>query len=364
LEEGDEVPPLQGAASWERRLPFAGGTLDYGASVDGVLRIEEGTGEAARDVLRAGAYTGWREDRVLGYGMLVEAKTGAAVDVYRVAHDPAFEESLLRVTPAAALTLRWPLVRQGAGRIADLIEPVASIGWTVALGDELPNEDSRLPEFDETNLHAFSRLPGEDAVEEGGRLSLGLSWTRTVSGAASSLSVGRVFRTEILETSAASGLDGTASDWLVAGQIDLDVGLSVGARLLLDNDLSLARSEARLDWSSELVTLEAVYVRLPADRFENRPDRVEELSFEGEFRPSDRWAFRTEARYDLAREELGELGVGLTWRNECVEVDASLSRRYTSSDDQEPSTDFGLSVDLIGFSAANAPRVEPGACRG
>jgi hypothetical protein len=47
-----------------------------------------------------------------------------------------------------------------------------------------------------------------------------------------------------------------------------------------------------------------------------------------------------------------------------VEVDVSLARRYTSADGGEASTDFGLSVDLIGFSAGDRPRVQPGACRG
>lgn len=363
LEEGDEVPPLLGSASWERRLRAGGGTLAFGTSADGARRTGPGGGAAARDVLRAGAWAGWKADAVLGYGLLAEAETRAAVDAYRVTDDPGFGESILRATPEAALTLRWPLVRRGAGTAADLLEPVASLGWTGARGGTPPDEDARLPELDEANLHALSRLPGEDAVEEGGRLSLGLGWTRTAAGAASSLSVGRVLRTEAFGTSAASGLDGTASDWLVAGRLDLAGGLAFDARALIGDDFSLGKSEARLDWSTEGATLAAAYLRLPADAFEERPERLEELSLEGEIRPSDRWAIRTGVRYDIAREAPGELGLGLTWRSECVEVDVSLARRYTTSDDEEPSTEFGLTVDLIGFSAGSAPRVEPGACR-
>ena len=41
-----------------------------------------------------------------------------------------------------------------------------------------------------------------------------------------------------------------------------------------------------------------------------------------------------------------------------------MARRYTSADDEGPSTDFGLSVNLNGFSAGRQARVTPGRCRG
>lgn len=362
LDAEDEVPPLQGMASFERRLPLAEGTLRYGTSADGVLRTEGGA--ETRDLLRAGAWASWERDAVLAYGLVLEGEARAAVDAYRVRDDPAFDESILRAVPAAALTLRWPMVRRDATGAADLLEPVVSAGWAAALGGEPPNEDARLPELDEANLHALSRLPGEDAVEEGGRLSLGLSWTRRTPVAATTLAFGRLFRTDPFEASGATGLGGTASDWLVAGRIELGQGFALGARALLDDDFSPGRTEARLDWSGRGATVEAAYVRLPADAFADRPDRVEELSVGADLRPSGRWTLRSEARYDLARDRPVLLGVGVRWRNECVEVDVSLARRYTSSDETEPSTDLGLSVNLLGFSAGDGPRVEPGACRG
>lgn len=363
LDGEDEVPELLDEAAYERRIAVAGGTLGYGTSVDGVVRTEGGAGEEARDVLRAGAWAGWERDVVLRHGVILEGEARAAADAYRVNDDPAYDDAILRAIPAAAVTLRWPLVRRGAGGTADHIEPVVSLGWTAALGDEPPNEDSRLPELDEANLHALSRLPGEDAVEEGGRLSLGLTWTRQTPLGVSTLAFERVLRTEALDAGRASGLDGTASDWLVAGRVDLAEGLAFGARALIDEELSLGKTDARLDWSSEALTLEAAYVRVPADLLEDRSERVEELSLEAAFRPSERWTLRTEARYDLARDQAGLVGVGVEWRNECVEVDVSVARSYTS-DGEEPSTDFGLSINLLGFLAGDGPRVEPGACHG
>ncbi len=363
LAEDDEVPLLQGFGAWEARRPAAGGILTYGASVDEILRIEGGLPEDARDVLRAGASAGWRGDSVLRYGFVLEGEARGAVDAYRIGEDPVFDDSFLRATPAAAVTLRWPLLRRGAGETSDLLEPVATLGWTGAFGNEPPNEDARLPELDEANLHALSRLPGEDQVEEGGRLSLGMTWTRATPGASSVLSFGRVLRTEEIETSETSGLDGTASDWLVAGQLDLAQGFDFDARALLDGDLSLGKAEARLGWSLASVSLGAGYLRLPADPFEERADGVEELSLGATLRASERWTLRGDARYDIARDDPGALGLGVAWRNECVEVDVSLARSYTTADDGDATTDFGLSVNLLGFSADGGPRVRPGACR-
>ena len=56
-------------------------------------------------------------------------------------------------------------------------------------------------------------------------------------------------------------------------------------------------------------------------------------------------------------------GIGVEWRNECVTVDLSVRRRYTSTADVEPSTDFDLAVTLNGFSAGRSAPVPPGRCR-
>jgi LPS-assembly protein len=42
-------------------------------------------------------------------------------------------------------------------------------------------------------------------------------------------------------------------------------------------------------------------------------------------------------------------GLGVEFLNECVRLDVSLSRRFTSSTSVTPTTDFNLSLDLVGF---------------
>ncbi|MBP1805470.1 LPS-assembly protein LptD [Rubellimicrobium aerolatum] len=361
-EDEESLPPVLGRLSWERRRDAGGGTLTWGAAADGFLRTGDGSGDAARDVTRAGAMAEWRGDRVLGPGLLLEGEVRGALDAWRVTDDDSYPDPLFRAAPGAAATLRWPLVRR-SGTAADLLEPVASLGWQAAWGDEPPDEDSRLPELDEANLFALSRLPGEDEVEAGGRLSLGLAWTRTGQGYASTLALGRVLRTEPLDASGASGLGGTASDWLLSGQLDLAGGFALDARTLLEAG-EIGKSEARVGWANRAVSLSAAYLFLPADAAEDRADLAAEWTVDAEWRPSARWTLGIGTRYDVASGTPARAGLDLGWRSECVEVDVSVSRRYTSSDDTEPSTDFGLSVNLNGFSAGRQARVTPGRCRG
>jgi LPS-assembly protein len=40
--------------------------------------------------------------------------------------------------------------------------------------------------------------------------------------------------------------------------------------------------------------------------------------------------------------------------NECLKLDVSLSRRFTSSTSVTPTTDFSLSLDLVGFGGGAA----------
>ncbi len=68
------------------------------------------------------------------------------------------------------------------------------------------------------------------------------------------------------------------------------------------------------------------------------------------YRFGDIWSMGLDARYDLGGTAPTRTGLQIGWQNECVTVDFSVSRRFTSSTTLTPSTDFGLSVGLNGFS--------------
>ena len=111
----------------------------------------------------------------LPHGILASGTAQALVDVYQVWDNPDIADGLeVQAAPTLAGELRWPWVRH-TGAADHVIEPIVQVVYVRALQDqdEIPNEDSRLPEFDETNLFAFNRFPGLDRLETGLRANLG-----------------------------------------------------------------------------------------------------------------------------------------------------------------------------------------------
>lgn len=316
-----------------------------------------------RDMVRASLVADWRRNWLVGAGILASAQSQLAVDAFDVSQDPLLSGSTLRTTPTLALELRWPWVRT-AGQASHVIEPVAQLVWSPNDRSDVPNEDSRLVEFDEGNLFSLSRYPGADLRERGLRANLGISWTRNdAAGWSIGVTAGRVLRARDLgQFPLGSGLTGTRSDWLLATHLRTDAGLVLSNRMLLDDSLSITREELRLAFNRPRYDLAAGYIWLEANPAEGRPERTSELTFESGWRWGNGWAGVIDARYDFTAERAARAAFGLQYANECVTVDLSLSRRFTSSSSVEPETGFGLSVQLAGFGAGGADRAPRRSC--
>lgn len=354
-ESNQTIPFLIGDLGYLRRveLPGLGGMAGVSLSADGLQRrLSDGTG-LGRDMRRISAGVDWRRDWVLGNGLLVA--TGAALDIdhYYVTDDAVFGGSHTRATPAAAVELRWPLVRTGASGARHVLEPVVHLAWSGEDDGDIPNEDSVLVEFDEANLFSLTRFPGEDAREEGLRASLGVGWTRhDPAGWSLALTVGRIWReAKLAQFAPGSGLDGASSDWLAALRLDLPGNVNLSNRALFDDGLTFTRNDLRLDWESDRVELGSSLLWAEANPSENRPDDRSEWVMDAAYRFRENWIGKADWRYDFVADEAARAGIGLEYRNDCVTVDLSLSRRFTSSTSVEPTTDFGLTVSLTGFGA-------------
>jgi LPS-assembly protein len=346
-------PPLADL-SWERRVtPNWGGTLSFTSDLQTHFR-EDSTDIVGRDVARIGFGSAWRNDHVTQYGLVVDGTLGFDFDYYSVSDDSTVGNAL-RSTLYGQTTLRYPLIRQTA-RATHVIEPMVQLAWSDVNGDTVTNEDSTSTEFDQANLLALSRFAGEDAVETGLRGAAGLSWTRVGSnGWDSTMTLGRVFReASDLNFTQTSGLRGASSDWLIAGQLRIPTGFSVDSRLLVDDTFDVTRSETLLGWSAGKLDLSAGYIFLPADTDESRDTGVSEWALDTSYYFNSTWTAGFDARYDAATSSPTRAGLQIGWQNECVKVDFSVSRRFTTSITLTPSTDFGLSIGLNGFSAGRS----------
>ncbi len=356
-EDNSSLPPIVADLSYETRTrPTFGGTLTLGASLDAAYRYSDTNGDAGRDVTRAGARAVWQQDRLLGYGIVGEWQTGVRADIYDVQDDTAFEDTNLRIVPHVGVTLRWPWAMTTDTGTSHLIEPTVLIAGSDQFGDIPPNEDSTRSEFDQANLFSISRFAGEDAVETGGQVAAGVTWTRTgAEGTISTLTFGRVSRTEDnADFTRSSGLANNQSDWVVVGQLQIPDGFAFDARTLFDDNLEPTRAASLIRWQNEEISLSAAYIWQAKDAAENRPDTVSEWTLDAAFELSQAWSLSLDARYDVAADRPVRGGIGLEWRNECVTIDVSASRRYTSSTTVDPTTSFGLSGSISGFSAGRS----------
>ena len=319
-------------------------------------------GDSARDVLRASAAIDWRRDWIGRSGLKLTAIAGLHVDGYNVRQDRTdfADTTFTRFVPYAGVEARYPLVRRGDGGVTHTLEPVAQLILAPATRSRTPNEDSLTPEFDEGNLFAVSRFPGRDNRELGNRVNLGVGYTRRdPSGWSVGVQAGRVFRVENLEQfRPGTGLDGRESDWLLSLQAFRGDRFGVMHRAVFDDGLTFARAETILRWTGPRHALETRHTWLQADEGAGRPRDTSDWAVDLTLDVGRDWTARANWRYDFVTDDASRAGLGLTYRSDCVTVDLGVERRFTSTDDLEPATRFGLSVELAGFGADDRPTDE------
>ncbi|MFV2033609.1 MAG: LPS-assembly protein LptD [Halocynthiibacter sp.] len=358
-EDNDKIPSVVGDAVYIRRFEPGGlggdATLQF--DVHSQYRRSTIAGDDGRDIVRASAALDWRRDWFMANGMIAAAMGGLNADYYGIAQGAPGDRDGLFYAATVGAELRWPFARTTAGGASHVIEPVVQLLWTDEAMSSVPNEDSSLLEFDEGNLFSFSRFPGSDVYERGLRANIGVSWTRyDPAGWSLGLTVGRILRQQDLgQFTAGSGLTGSRSDWMAAVQLQLPDNLQLTSRSLFDDGLSFTRNETRIDWRGNRLALASSYIWMVPAPAESRP-KTAEWTLNSEYRINDRWTGKANWRYDFNENRAANAGIGLEYRNECVKIDLSLSRRFTSSISVSPTTDFGLSISLMGFSTGGPSR--------
>lgn len=353
-EDNDTIPSTIVDATYQKRFVPAtlGGIASYQLDLQAHNR-RTSTNITGRDVSQLSARGDWRRDWVTRSGLLFAVQGALAFDHYTIDDDDTFDSPVTRVTPFAATELRWPLMRAGQGGAVHVLEPVVQLVWSPDDDEDVPNDDSLSAEFDEGNLFALSRYPGQDAYERGLRANIGLGWTRyDPAGWTLGVTAGRIIREHDLgQFSTGDGLDGPKSDWVTAVHLQTADNLTLTNRAVFDDKFDFTSNELRAAWNSDMFDLTTSYVWREANTQENQNADSSQWLFSGSYQLRPNWRADASWRYDFVRNRTSRAGLGLQYENECVQVNLSLSRRFTSSSSVRPTTDFGLSVALAGFGA-------------
>jgi LPS-assembly protein len=364
----DEVTPLATDVIWQRRLSprFLGGLLELEARAGAQLGTVAYPGTQSV-MARARLAADWRQDIVLAGGIVLGFGAGLRTDLHVVPLGGGASRIATHALPHALAEVRWPLRRVTRSGATEVLEPVAQLVWSGAdTTPPLPNEDSALVSFDEGNLFAPSRFSGIDRREGGSRLNLGLGWTRLdAQGRQIALHAGRIWRIDGTgQFTATSGLSGRWSDWLVGAHVDLPDNWSVMARAAFDDAFTVSRAEGRARLTRPTYDLGGAVLWAAVDPAENRITPTAEWQMDGSYALTPNWRVRAGARLDLSSGQVTHASGGLLYANECLRLDLSLSRRFSSSNNVAPNTEFGLTFDLAGFGGSRTPGPARRRCTG
>jgi LPS-assembly protein len=372
-DEDDDVLPSDviGALYEKRFFPGAiGGELRLTAEAHAHQRASSVSTDAngdgvidGRDVQRLSADIEWLRTFQLG-GLQMQTQLGIFGNLIRVSEDSTFDDGDSGIAPATAVTLRYPMVRTTRNGITQFFEPVAQAAWVGGDGLVVPNEESTRVEFDEGNLLSLSRFPSTDRRERGWSLAYGGTWSRLDPATwSANLTLGHIVRESAQpDFSDSTGLSGTNSDFLLAGQLEFSGGLEVSGRALFDGSFDLTKTELRSKWSNERIGLAGAYVWVDEDPAIDLTSAIHEMTFGGSLKIDRFWTANVDWRYDLEQGRAATAGAGVAYANECVRVGLSINRTFADSTTIEPSTSLGLTVSLRGFSVDTGERVESRSC--
>ena len=314
----------------------------------------------APDTRRLSAKGGWQLPFLGPLGDTYTLSASLQGDIYHVGDligdgsENRFNGVSGRLRPEVALDWRFPIIKE-EDPIYHIIEPIAGIIVSPYGGNSanIPNEDSRDFEFDDTNLFSHNRFTGFDRVESGPRANYGLKWGVFGSkGGSTTVLVGQSLRLKDDSTfTKDSGLSDHFSD--IVGKVHIGPGslfdLLYRTRINKD-DLNFRRNELQINAGVPALSFSSKYVffdQLEKSEFLGR----EEIFMQINSSFNRFWRGHIGGVRDLTGDGgMRSLALNLTYENECLVLSGTATRKFFADRDLEP-TDaviFRVSFKTLG----------------
>ncbi|HET9428187.1 MAG TPA: LPS assembly protein LptD [Allosphingosinicella sp.] len=348
------------------RLPEAvlGGRVELQANSLSILRPE------GQDSQRAFASARWDRRSITGFGQELVLTAYARGDLYH-ANDTDLTQTVIyrgsegwsgRFIGALAADLRWPFVGEFMGGTQRLTPRVQLVASPPTENMDIPNEDARSVELEDSNLFALNRFPGYDRWEDGVRITYGADWAADLPGVSIRANIGQSYRLNTRATilPSGTGLSDRFSD--VVGRTNVRVGRRVNLvhRFRLDKDnLAIRRNELDAVIGGRQTYATIGYLRLNRDidpSIEDLRDR-EEVRFGGRVRFARYWSVFGSTVIDLTNRDEDPLSLadgfepvrhrlGILYDDECIELGVTWRRDYETTGDASRGNTFLIRVAL------------------
>ncbi len=346
--------------------PLLGGRMEVRANSLAILRVD------GQDTQRAFASARWDLRRLTRWGQELTLTAYGRGDAYHT--DEAGETSVDiyrgengwhgRVIGALAGDVRWPLIGPLLGGLQRLTPRVQLVVTPPTENLDIPNEDARSVDLEDSNLFALNRFPGYDRWEDSSRITFGADWSFDRPKLSVTTNVGqsyRLARRSIFPEG--TGLTDRLSDIVGRTRVRYGRFIDLTHRFRLDKDnFAPRRNELDLTVGSEQTYLQLGYLRLNR----NIDPLIEDLRDKEELRLAGRVLFR---RYwsifgatvlDLTDRDENPLSlsdgftpvrhrIGIAYEDECIELGVSLRRDYERIGTFRTGTTFALRLALKGL---------------
>ncbi|WP_395332356.1 LPS-assembly protein LptD [Novosphingobium sp. BL-8H] len=360
------MPVALPVIDYRRRIddPLLGGKFELEANTMGISRKE------GQDTQRAFASAQWSLRKVTSMGQELVLTGLLRGDVYHSDENDTTTTLLYRgesgwqgrVIALAAADVKWPLVGQVFGGTQVLTPRIQLVATPHIRNLEIPNEDSRAIELEDTNLFSLNRFPGYDRFEDGVRFTYGFDWTFERPRWRIKSTMGQSIRLsneeQILPDG--TGLADKVSDFVGRTEVRYRNFVSVIHRFRLDKDtLAWRRNEFDLSLGSNQTYFEMGYAKL--DR--NISNMIEDLQDREEVRAAGRVAFAnywsmfgsavvnlTDKSEDPTNGSDGfqplRTRLGFAYEDDCLEIALTWRRDYVSNGDARKGNSFQLHFAL------------------
>nr|WP_209023516.1 LPS assembly protein LptD [Sphingopyxis italica] len=330
---------------------------------------------AGQDTQRAFAGAQWNLRGLTGLGQEVTLTALVRGDVYHS------DENLLTAIPgyrgksgwqaraiaAVAADMRWPFIGEFAGGTQTLTPRVQVVATPPIKNLDIPNEDSRAFDLEDSNLFAINRFNGHDRFEDGARITYGLEWNYSRPGFNINSIVGQSYRLTDKPSlfPDGTGLTDRSSDIVGRTTIAYRDFLRLTHRYRLDKDnLAVRRNEFDATIGSRSTYAVVGYSRLNRDILllgEDLQDR-EEVRAGGRVAFAKHWSLFGSAIVDLTQQRDDPLSgadgfepirhrLGLAYDDDCLSIALTWRRDYADTGDARRGNSFSFRIAFrnLGF---------------
>lgn len=350
-------------ARW-RLQDIAGGRVELQANSLAIFRTE------GQDSQRAFVSARWDRRMITGWGQELVLTAFGRGDVYNANNTDLTttvfyrgdEGWSARAIGSLAAELRWPFIGEMFGGMQRLTPRLQIVASPETENLDIPNEDARSVDLEDSNLFALNRFPGYDRWEDGTRLTYGLDWGLDLPGVGVATTVGQSYRlserTGIFPLG--TGLSERFSD--IVGRTSVKFGRLVNLvhRYRVDKDnLAIRRNEVDAVIGGRETYFTAGYLRLNRDidpAIEDLRDR-EEVRLGGRVHFARYWSVFGSTVIDLTDASEDPLSsadgyqpvrhrLGIAYDDDCIELGVTWRRDYETTGDIRRGNSFLFRVAL------------------